>query len=92
MFNQAFGTAMGTKCAPPYACLTVRYQEETKRFTRELPKYFSVEECKLIKVFKLYMNDGFIFWTNCLDLKYLSTSLNNLHPAIKYTFQKAKLI
>ena len=59
MFNQSFGTAMRTKCAAPYACLTVRYQEETKRFTRELPKYFSVEECELIKVFKQYTDDGF---------------------------------
>ena len=40
MFNQVFGTATGTKCAPPYACLSIRYQEETKRFTQELPKYF----------------------------------------------------
>ena len=26
-FNQTIGTAMGTKCAPPYACLTIGYQE-----------------------------------------------------------------
>ena len=48
MFNQIIGTAMGTKCAPPYACLTIGYQEETKLFTQELPKYFSSEECLLI--------------------------------------------
>ena len=40
MPNQVFGTAMETKCAPPYACLTIGYQEETKFFTQELPKYF----------------------------------------------------
>ena len=49
MFNQEFGTAMGPKCAPPYACLTIGYQEETKCFTQELPKYFSVGEYELIK-------------------------------------------
>ena len=49
MFNQVFERAVGTKCAPPYACLTAGYQEETKRFTQELLKYFSVEECELIK-------------------------------------------
>ena len=38
MFNQIFGTAMVTKCAPPYA-----YQGETKLFTQELPKYFYKE-------------------------------------------------
>ena len=62
MFKQVCGTAMGTKCAPPYAYLTIGYQEETKLFTQELPKYFSIEECELIKeVFKRYMDDGFIF-------------------------------
>ena len=55
MFNVVFGTAMGTKQALPYACLTGGYQEEINLFTQELPKYFSVEECELIKVFKRYM-------------------------------------
>ena len=40
MYLQLLGTAMGTKCVPPYACLTVGYLEETKLFTKELPKYF----------------------------------------------------
>ena len=49
MFNQIIGTAMGTKCAPPYTCLNIGYHEETKLFTQELPKYFYNEECLLIK-------------------------------------------
>ena len=49
MFNQVFGTAARTKCAPPYACLTIGYQEETKLFTQELPKFFSIKERELIK-------------------------------------------
>ena len=60
MFIQIFGTAKGTKGAPPYPCLTIGYQEEAKHFTQELPKYFSNEECLLIKEF--FMDDGFIFW------------------------------
>ena len=49
----AMRTAMGTKCAAAYACLTVGYQEEIKLFTQELPKHFSIEECELIEeVFK----------------------------------------
>ena len=68
MFNQIIRTAMDTKCAPPYACLTIGYQEETKLFTQELPKYFSNEECLLIKeFFKRFMDDGFIFWPKHLD-------------------------
>ena len=27
LFNQVFGTAMRTKCVPPYVCLTIGYQE-----------------------------------------------------------------
>ena len=93
MFNQIFGTAIGTKCAPPYKHFTIGYQEETKLFTQELPKYFSNEECLLIKeFFKRYMDDGFIFWPKHLDFNSFSFYLNNLHPAIKYTFKKAKVI
>ena len=44
MFNLIFGTAMSTKCAPPYACLTIGYQEENILFTQELPKYFSNQD------------------------------------------------
>ena len=93
MFYQIIGTAMGTKCAPPYACLTDGYQDENKLFTQELPKYFSNEECFLIKeLFKRYLDDGFIFWPKHLDFKSFSICLNNLHPAMKYTFEKAKVI
>ena len=63
MFDQIIRTATGTKCAPPYPCLTIGYQEETKLFTQELPKYFFNEECLLIEEsFKRYVDDGFIFW------------------------------
>ena len=60
---QLLGTAMGTKCTPPFACLTVGYIEETKLFTNKLPKYFNESECKLImELLKRDRNDGFIFW------------------------------
>ena len=35
------------------------------------------------------MDDGFIFWPKHLDFNNFSTCLNSLHPAIKYTFEKA---
>ena len=64
-------TAMGTKCAAAYACLTVGYQEEIKLFTQELPKHFSIEECELIEeVFKWCMDDGFIFLPKYLDFNF----------------------
>ena len=93
MFNPIIGTAMGTNCASLYACLTIGYQEETKLFTQELPKYFSNEECLLIKeFFKRYMDDGFIFWPKHLDFNSFTICLNDLHPAMKHTFEKAKVI
>ena len=78
MFNQIIGTAMGSKCARPYACLTIGYQEETKMFTKDLPKYFSNEECLLIKeFFKRYMDDNCFFWPKHLDFNNFSVCLNN---------------
>ena len=54
--------SMGTKCAPPYACLTVGFFEEAKLFTNELPKYFNGSKCKsIMELLKRYMDDGFIF-------------------------------
>ena len=34
-YNHTEGSAMGTKSAPPYACLVVGYKKETKLFTNE---------------------------------------------------------
>ena len=62
MLNQVFRTAIGTECAPRYVCLTIVYQEETKLFTQELRKYFSMKDCVLIKEgFKRYIDYGSIF-------------------------------
>ena len=38
------------------------------------------------------MDHGFIFWPKHVDFNSFSISLNNLHPAIQYTFEKAKVI
>ena len=87
MYLQLPGTAMGTKCAPPYACLTVGYLEETKLFTNELPQYFNESECELImELLKRYMDDGFIFWPLKLNFENFKTCLNNTDPSIKDSF------
>ena len=38
------------------------------------------------------MDDGFIVLPKHLDFNCFSICFNNLHPAIKYTFEKAKVI
>ena len=87
MYLQLPGTAMGTKCAPPYACLTVGYLEETKLFTYELPQYFNESECELImELLKRYMDDGFIFWPLKLNFENFKACLNNMDPSIKDSF------
>ena len=93
MYLQLLETAMSTKCAPPYACLTVGYLKETKLFTYELPKYFNKSECKLImELLKRYMDDGFIFWPLKLNFRNFKTCLNNMHPSIKFKFENPEII
>ena len=38
------------------------------------------------------MDVSFIFWSKRLDFNSCSICLHNLHPAIKYTFGKTKVI
>ena len=93
MYLQLLGTAMGTKCAHPYACLTVGYLEETTLFTNELPKYFNGSKCKLIvELFKRYIDDGFIFWPLKLNLENFKTCLDSMHSSIKFTFENLEII
>ena len=84
---------MGTRCAPPCACLTVSYLEESKLFFSELPKYFNERECKLItELLKRYMDDGFIFWPLNWNIENFKTCLNKMHPSIKFMFEKPEII
>ena len=82
---------MGTKCAPPYACLVVGYKEEAKLFPIELPKFFSTEEIKIIKKYSDDIWTMDLLWPAMLNLKQHSfmVCLNNLHPSINYTYEKA---
>ena len=93
MYLQLLGTAMGTKCAPPYACLTIGFLEETKLFASEIQKYFNENDCKIIiELLKRYMDDGFIFWPEHLNFEHFKMCLNNMHPSIKFTFEKSEIV
>ena len=88
MYLQLLGIARVTKCAPPCACLTFGYFEETKIFTKDLPKCFNESECKLIvDLLKLYMDDGFICWPLKSNFENFKTCLNDMHSSIKLTFE-----
>ena len=77
-YHQDTGTAMGAVFAPPYACLTVGYLEETKLEMTTLPRYFCEEDCKLILYLLLrYIDDGFIPWPKRLNLQHFIDALND---------------
>ena len=91
MFLQLVGTAMGTKFAPPYACLSVGYLEETILFPRLLPLHFTLTECKLIEeIFKRFMDYGFVLWPKNANIDIFRKLLNELHPSLKFTVEKGK--
>ena len=93
MFRQISGTAMGTKFAPPYACLTMGYLEETILFPVTLKKYFNNQSCDYIKHNYLrYMDDGFIALPENINSEIFKNALNELHPAIKFTMEEGKSI
>ena len=82
-YHQKEGTAMGTKFAPPYACLSVGYLEETKLYV-QLPWHFADSTCELIiRWFLRHIDDGFILWPRDLDIDTFFTILNNLNTNIQ---------
>ena len=90
-FLQLVGTAMVTKFAPPYACFSVGYLEETISFPQLLPWHFTLTECKLIKeIFKHFMDDGFVLWPKNANIDEFKELLNELYPSLKFTEEKGK--
>ena len=82
---------MGTKFAPPYACLTVGYLEETILFPRLLPLHFTLTECKPIEeIFRRFMDDSFVLWPKNANIDIFRKLLNELHPSLKFTVEKGK--
>ena len=60
-------------------------------FPRLLPLHFSLTECKLIeKIFKRFMDDGFVLWSKNANIDVFRELLNELHPSLKFTEQKEK--
>ena len=88
-WHQLIGTAMGTKFAPPYACLTMGYLEETKLYPR-LPLLYTPSVCSMIiELFLRYIDDCFTPWPRSLDINTFKNALNELHPDIEFTMEKS---
>ena len=91
MFLQLVGTAMGTKFAQPYACVSVGYIEQTIFFPRLLPLHFTLTECKLIEeIFERFMDDGFVLWSKNAKFDVFRKLLIELDPSLKFTVEKEK--
>ena len=86
--KQVKGTAMGTKFASAYACLTVGNLEETKLFPVIVPKYFNADTCCYIEenCFR-YMDDVFIALPKEIDPYLLKNALNELDKSIGFTME-----
>ena len=75
------GTAMGTKFAPPYACL----------FMDRIENVFLDSEIVKSWLWLRYIDDKFYIWTDGEDkLEGFLNRLNNFHPNLKFTYQNSK--
>ena len=87
LWHQKEGTAMGTKMAPPYACLSVGFLEETKLYP-QLSTHFNASICELIIRWLLrYIDDGFLLWLKGLDFNIFLKLLNSLNEYIQFTYE-----
>ena len=91
LYRQIKGTAMGTKFAPSYACLTIGFLEETRLFPTILCKYFDNNTCKYIeKNYIRYMDDSFITLPKNMDPSLLQSALNEMDTSINFTMEKGR--
>ena len=89
MYRQVKGTAMGPDFAPPYACLSVGFLEETKLFDSLQQVLNNDDYVRLITNLKRYMDDGFVPLPKSIPADTFLQILNDLHPSIKFTLEKA---
>ena len=80
-YKQISGTAIGTKFAPPYACIFMDHMETKFLKTQDIKPWFS----------KRFINDIFFIWTESEEsLEKFLEDLNKFHPNIKFTYVKSK--
>ena len=81
--QQVSGTAIGTKFAPPYACLFMDKFEKS---------FLEVQQLQPLVWFR-YISDVFFIWTHCEEERNIFLkSLNEFDPCIKFTHESNKEI
>ena len=90
IYLQKSGTAMGTKMAPTYAILVMGFLEENM-YTRLKNIYPSEIAEEITYGWIRYIDDCFIIWHNRFgDIDPFINMLQDLNPAIKFTYDKNK--
>ena len=76
MYQQISGTAIGTKFAPPYSCISMDQMES---------KFLQTQKCQPLVWFR-YIDDIFLIWTHGENSgKKFMMEFNNFNPNIKFT-------
>ena len=92
-YHQLEGTGMGVDFAGNYACLAIGYLEKVKLFGQCLQPHYTQEEIiMIIRAFLRYVDDGFMFWPDLLNIVTFINILNQLNRCIKYTVQRGTRI
>ena len=78
---QKSGTAIGTKFAPPYACIFMDAVETEFLTSQYLQPFLCLR----------YVDDIFFIWTHGEEkLVQFLNELNNFHPNISFTYETSK--
>ena len=86
-YRQTKGMAMGTKFAPVYATLVIRYLEEIL-YDKINVKYGIQVMNEFVKNWKRFLADCFILWTKSKqELLDFEKMINSLHPDIRFTIE-----
>ena len=80
-YQQISGTAIGTKFAPPYACIFMDYVEMEFLKTQAIKPW----------LWKRFIDDICFIWTDSdKNLNKFLKDLNEFHPNLKFTYEKSK--
>ena len=80
-YQQIQGTAIGTKFAPPYACIFMDYVETEFLKTQAIKPW----------LWKRFIDDIFFIWTDSeRNLSKLLKDLNEFYPNLKFTYDISK--
>ena len=91
LWHQLVGTAMGSIFAPPYACLTMGFLEETRLYPVLLPSKFDPITCQIIiDYFFRFMDDGTTLLPEHVTLDVFLGLLNSMDPSIRWTITRAE--